>query len=111
MVFELVVVVAKVYKIWFSSIKCLQFLKGFAKPNSFEQHEITGEKLHCINLASSSSKTVVTLTMDFLIDRQIFSFCPDQHGAEAFNHNNATQTYSIFAKKACQRQEHGHFLK
>ena len=34
--------------------------------------------------------------MDFLIDRQISSFCPDQPEAEAFNPNNATQTYLIF---------------
>ena len=37
-------------------------------------------------------------TSYFLIDGQIFSFCPDQHGGEAFNPNDATQTHSIFAK-------------
>ena len=37
-------------------------------------------------------------SMDFLIDGQVSSFCPDQHGGEAFNPNNATQTPSIFAK-------------
>jgi hypothetical protein len=36
--------------------------------------------------------------MDFLIDGQISSFCPDQPGGEAFNPNNATQTHSIFVK-------------
>ena len=32
--------------------------------------------------------------MDFLIDGQISSFCPDQPEAEAFNPNNATQNHS-----------------
>ena len=36
--------------------------------------------------------------MDFLIDGQISSFCPDQPKAEAFNPNNAKQTHSIFVK-------------
>jgi hypothetical protein len=36
--------------------------------------------------------------MDFLIDGQKSSFCPDQPGGEAFNPNNATQTHSIFVK-------------
>ena len=36
--------------------------------------------------------------MDFLIDGQISSFCPDQHGAEAFNPNNAIKSHSIFVK-------------
>ena len=40
----------------------------------------------------------VSVLMDFLIDGKISSFCPDQHGGEAFNPNNATQTQSIFAK-------------
>ena len=34
--------------------------------------------------------------MYFLIDEQISSFCLDQPEAEAFNPNNATQTYLIF---------------
>ena len=36
--------------------------------------------------------------MDFLIDGQISSFWPVQHGGEVFNPNNATQTHSIFVK-------------
>ena len=40
----------------------------------------------------------VPLDMDFLIDGQISCFCPDQHGGEAFNPNNVTQTHSIFVK-------------
>jgi hypothetical protein len=39
-----------------------------------------------------------SLFIDFLIDGQIASFCPDQPEAEAFNPNNATQTHSIFVK-------------
>ena len=37
-------------------------------------------------------------TMDSLIDGQIYSFCPDQHGGEDFNPNNAKQTHAIFVK-------------
>ena len=38
--------------------------------------------------------------MDFLIDEQISSFCPDQPEGKllSFNPNNATQTHSIFVK-------------
>ena len=40
----------------------------------------------------------MNLTIDFLIDGHISSFCPDQPEGEAFNPNNATQTHSIFVK-------------
>ena len=36
--------------------------------------------------------------IDFLIDGQLSSFCPDQTEAEPFIPNNATQTYLIFVK-------------
>jgi hypothetical protein len=41
---------------------------------------------------------VLYLAMNFLIDGQISSFCPDQPGGEPFNPNNARQTHSIFVK-------------
>jgi hypothetical protein len=52
---------------------------------------------------SSNHLILFHLDIDFLIDGQISSFCPDQHEAKlltrsTFNPNNATQTHSIFVK-------------
>ena len=42
----------------------------------------------------------IGLTIDFLIDGQISSYCPEQPEAEGQKHNNATQTnYNVKIKK------------
>ena len=59
-----------------------------------------GRGLHSLGLMVVACMVVVCIgvAMGFLIDGQITSFCPNQHGGEAFNTNNAAQTHSIFVK-------------
>ena len=51
-----------------------------------------------VSAVARRTQFCVGVAMDFLIDGQISSFCPDQSEAEGKKPINATKTHSIFVK-------------